>query len=560
MLLLQHIGAVIARRPEAEILLAELHVQARTRATVVRGDHVRHIGAVAVHVRQHDDRELQTLGRVDRDDTHDIVGLFADQRIGLVAAGPGASVGCARHVVTQPAREAAQPAAFGLGEHTRLVDHLEQVCRHLVALWLQHRELHQPRPVEHGAHQLRQRRYVPERGELAQRGEAIVDGRNIRTLRRLVVEPPAAGLVQQQLLVRAAECGRPQRRDRRHAVRRIVDRPQHRDQLAHLLPEEERPPSLVPVRDRGAGERVLVDLQLRPRGDEHGDVAPCRGALPGRAILPHRPAAGANLSGDQPGQRLCFHAPRIRGDAGRGASHERHGITARAGVVRMMLQRDICRLHARFLFDQPLERAVHPRDDLLGRAEVLDDRPLSAEQMALYVVVHRDIGAAEAVDRLLRIAYDEQAAEPQRYPAPVRFASIRRAEPHDHLGLQRVRILEFVDEDAAVLALEVAPHLRVVAHEVARPDQQIVEIRLAVAPPAVRVEADESLQPQHEIARRRAAHRPGVLRDRVLYAVHLALGGAAVAGVEPVLLVAVVVGQARGGDRVLQRTALAQRP
>ena len=90
------------------------------------------------------------------------------------------------------------------------------------------------------------------------------------------------------------------------------------------------------------------------------------------------------------------------------------------------------------------------------------------EQALLDLLVERDVGAPEAVDRLLRIADQEQLA---RAPAPrarqSRCAGIVGDEQHQDLGLQRVGVLELVDEEVREAAREVGAH-RGVAHESSR--------------------------------------------------------------------------------------------
>ena len=49
-------------------------------------------------------------------------------------------------------------------------------------------------------------------------------------------------------------------------------------------------------------------------------------------------------------------------------------------------------------------------------------------------------------------------------------------DPEEDLGLDRIGVLEFVDEDVAVASPERAPHGVVLAHERARLFQQIVEV------------------------------------------------------------------------------------
>src|SRR3954470_9975045 len=92
-----------------------------------------------------------------------------------------------------------------------------------------------------------------------------------------------------------------------------------------------------------------------------------------------------------------------------------------------------------------------------------------------------DVGATEAIDRLLGIADDEKRAGPKRDLAPVSGVpgvasgpgAAVLAEPEDDLGLHRVRILEFVDEQIPELALERLPHIHVVAKNACRQVEKV---------------------------------------------------------------------------------------
>ena len=57
-----------------------------------------------------------------------------------------------------------------------------------------------------------------------------------------------------------------------------------------------------------------------------------------------------------------------------------------------------------------------------------------------------------------------------------RSAGIFGREQQQQLGLQRVGILEFVDEQMREPLLKRGPHLVMIAHQIARADQQIEEI------------------------------------------------------------------------------------
>ena len=97
-------------------------------------------------------------------------------------------------------------------------------------------------------------------------------------------------------------------------------------------------------------------------------------------------------------------------------------------VVDRMRQRDVARLLA--LRQDGLEAVVDVIDEAAPGPEVrrhLDDGAAAA---ALHVVarllVDADIGAAEAVDRLLRVADEEQRAGAQHCVLPLVRAALRR--------------------------------------------------------------------------------------------------------------------------------------
>ena len=64
---------------------------------------------------------------------------------------------------------------------------------------------------------------------------------------------------------------------------------------------------------------------------------------------------------------------------------------------------------------------------------------------------------------------------------PVGLGGIVGCEQQQDFGLQRVGVLEFVDEDMGEALLQLGAHGGVVAHEVARGQQQIEKIEAAGA-------------------------------------------------------------------------------
>ena len=111
------------------------------------------------------------------------------------------------------------------------------------------------------------------------------------------------------------------------------------------------------------------------------------------------------------------------------------------------------------------------------------------------LVVDGDVGAAKAVDRLLRVADHGEPPGRRRELAPVLVGRDRliAGEQQGELGLDRVGVLELVDQHDLVAAAEVVARGLVVAQQVARPEQQVVEVRLARLEPLQRVLVDEPL-------------------------------------------------------------------
>src|SRR5207253_1075472 len=87
----------------------------------------------------------------------------------------------------------------------------------------------------------------------------------------------------------------------------------------------------------------------------------------------------------------------------------------------------------------------------------------------------------EAVDRLLRIADQEELARNRAHAPPVAGGRVVRREEQENLRLQRVGVLELVDEDVREPALQLGTDRRVVADQVAGAEQQVDEVEAAGA-------------------------------------------------------------------------------
>ena len=71
------------------------------------------------------------------------------------------------------------------------------------------------------------------------------------------------------------------------------------------------------------------------------------------------------------------------------------------------------------------------------------------------------------------------------YLQPVRFGGVVGGQQQQDFGLQRVGILEFVDEKVAEAFLEIFPDKLLILNQISRANQQIDEIQLALAPLAL---------------------------------------------------------------------------
>ena len=111
----------------------------------------------------------------------------------------------------------------------------------------------------------------------------------------------------------------------------------------------------------------------------------------------------------------------------------------------------------------------------------MDERRAAPDEAIADLAVDADVGAAEAIDRLLRVADNEETAGNRRRGAPIRRGWIRGGEQHQDLRLQRVGVLELVDEDMCEAALKPASHQLVSPDQIAGLEQQIEEIERARA-------------------------------------------------------------------------------
>ena len=262
------------------------------------------------------------------------------------------------------------------------------------------------------------------------------------------------------------------------------------------------------VGDAAAGQFLRIPVQRRAGFHQDADVAQrdaARVRVARRRVGP--PARIGSEIGDQARHRGRFLPAQfvepglMQGQLGVEQRHPRPTGGRAVGVNRLVLRLRPGEL--RVGREHRAEGGVDPVRDLRQRAEVLRDRRDARAALRLPLEhlpgaqVGIDVGAPEAVDRLLRIADDEQLARLQRYLVPgarpraarPRAARRRRViggeQKHD-FGLQRVGVLEFVHQQKSKPFAQRGAHLLIAGHQRPRLDQQVVEVELAGAPPRPR--------------------------------------------------------------------------
>ena len=135
---------------------------------------------------------------------------------------------------------------------------------------------------------------------------------------------------------------------------------------------------------------------------------------------------------------------------------------------------------SRRLREHLLEAMVHERQDRIDRAEIGGD----LEQVCVADRSARDdvgghVGAAEAIDRLLGIADQEQRARTQSASEQIHGGSLAGfpAQEPDDLDLQRVGVLELVHQDMTEAARQRLPDVLVPREQVARGVEKVIEIK-----------------------------------------------------------------------------------
>ena len=136
--------------------------------------------------------------------------------------------------------------------------------------------------------------------------------------------------------------------------------------------------------------------------------------------------------------------------------------------------------------EEVAENGVRPGDDPGNRSEVGGEGHPVGEAVLPHVQEEPDVGAPESVDGLFGVPHEEQPTRLDRQLAPCHRPragfGAPIGDPEGHLRLDRVGVLEFVDQQPLELMVEGDPDPGVVPDQVDRPDQQVVKLR--AFPPA----------------------------------------------------------------------------
>src|SRR5262245_37960817 len=292
-------------------------------------------------------------------------------------------------------------------------------------------------------------------------------------------------MVGHDVAIAHAEEGRAQRRHHGHAVQGILDGTQDRQYLVDLLAIEERLAALHREAQRGPLEGILEDAEMGEAPHEHHHVAGAARAQ--RALLEvAHPTVPPRDAGEEARQglrlraqhRLAFGVGRIEGQ------RQDRGTLLELGRRN---DRFVSWLSDLLGLAQELrEGAVHEAQDRGPGAEVLGElqqrESRVAPRAARHVPEQRGVGTTEAIDRLLGITHHDQVARPVA------------SQQERHLDLERVGILELVDQQMTEARTEVVAHRLALAERGPRLAQEVQEVEHAALGLPGLVQGDDLLK------------------------------------------------------------------
>ena len=223
---------------------------------------------------------------------------------------------------------------------------------------------------------------------------------------------PAAGAPVVQLDVAAAVQRRAQGGDERQLVGRVGGGPQRQHQVADLRGHVDDGGVLGPVRHAEAGERRLEHRQRRAGREQDGDVAGPARAQPAVAVADGPPLAqgGGHGGGHRLGLPLAQHlGVDVVVVVDVGAEHVHRAVVARVRAGRRRAGRTPAARRGSGWMTSPNTPLTQSMTAVVER-KLADSTSRVGADLVGGGEVHGDVGPAEAVDRLLRVADDEQPA------------------------------------------------------------------------------------------------------------------------------------------------------
>jgi hypothetical protein len=465
----------------------------------------------------HRDGELEPLGGVHGHDAHGVEIVLGQDRVGDPAL---------RGLELRPLQVATDAVAAGVGPRPGLLDHVAQAPPHVPGVRAGEGEVERPSLVGDRGEQIGRRRPTDALGDGAdvgdRGGDGMVDHRGRRC--RPGIPGSTARTPRPQLDVAAPVERTAQRGHHRQRVGGIIGGPQRQQQVADLGGGVHDRGVLGAVGDPGRPQLRLEGGQGDARREQDADVTGPAGTQGAELVVVDRPSVtegGGDGDGDVrglPPSELVGGADvvdalvrdevvvPVDAEQGDGAVVEGVGPPGR-------VQGSVGGLGVGFEGDQAAEHVVGELDDGAGRTEVGRQRHRLGADLVGRSQVLGDVGAPEPVDRLLGIADDEEPAGQRPQAAPgrhrvVRVGSLRGIvgvgrQPNGDLELDRVGVLELVEEHPLVAFVEQASDGGPFGDEPPREDEQVVELEL----PRSRA---LSGQLEHEAPEERTEQEPAV--------------------------------------------------
>ena len=128
--------------------------------------------------------------------------------------------------------------------------------------------------------------------------------------------------------------------------------------------------------------------------------------------------------------------------------------------------------------ERRVDQVLYRRDGAKARLEIDQARAARHEEIP-DLLIGPDVRPAEPVNRLLGIPNNEKLAWGGTSLAPASDARFVRRQKEKDFRLQRIGVLELIDQDVGEAPLELGPDVIVVAHQIAGPDQKVHEIQPA---------------------------------------------------------------------------------